>query len=538
MSLKNAIKKVNQDTPETVVETSSQLHPHVIVEALPGSGKTTTLCEGLRNMMGENPSITPSEEQRAIWDAMELSKGVKSIGFVAFSKTIAKELSQRVPEGVDTSTVHSLGMSTLIAKLDSFPAIENEEPGSQATKTHKLIECYTRKPVQWLYENGFGVQVNAVIQLVSLCKSSLLEGTPEQLDELAFFHEIDLNGSRDKIIKMVPEILKLAQDISLCKKLSKNGRSIRIDYNDMIWLPHVLNLMPKQYDLLLYDEVQDANAAQQALAMKAGRRLILVGDPNQAIFGFAGAMANSINIFEEKLNNTDAGVMVLPMNTTFRCSKAVVAECQRIAPKFVAHNSNSEGSVENMTLAGEKDYSKTVEKGDMVLCRANAPLVSQCFHILAQGKSAYIRGRNVGRGLKTLVAKSKCKDLPSLITYVETWEAKELEKEKAKRNASERRMQTVKDKAACIMSLVQNSEDIKELRKNLDNLFSDGFKKNAVVLSTIHKAKGLEAKNVFVLDLPECPVVHPKTPPHRMEEARCVQFVALSRAIERLVIVS
>jgi ATP-dependent exoDNAse (exonuclease V) beta subunit len=62
----------------------------------------------------------------------------------------------------------------------------------------------------------------------------------------------------------------------------------------MIYLPVALDLPMPKYDLLLIDEAQDLSKCQQALAKKAGRRLVFVGDPKQALYGFCGADSKSL----------------------------------------------------------------------------------------------------------------------------------------------------------------------------------------------------------------------------------------------------
>lgn len=54
--------------------------PHLIIEARAGTGKTTTLVEGLKVMRGVETAFTPSEQQRAIWDSLSLSRDAKTVG--------------------------------------------------------------------------------------------------------------------------------------------------------------------------------------------------------------------------------------------------------------------------------------------------------------------------------------------------------------------------------------------------------------------------------------------------------------------------
>ena len=53
--------------------------PHVVIEARAGTGKTTTLIEGLNLLKGKTVKITPSPQQQAVWDAMWLSEQAKTI---------------------------------------------------------------------------------------------------------------------------------------------------------------------------------------------------------------------------------------------------------------------------------------------------------------------------------------------------------------------------------------------------------------------------------------------------------------------------
>jgi len=85
----------------------SALAPHLMVMARAGSGKTTTLVEGLKIVKGQKSPLTPTEQQKAIWDAMAQGQKPGTICFVAFNKSIATELQRRVPMGCDACTMHS-----------------------------------------------------------------------------------------------------------------------------------------------------------------------------------------------------------------------------------------------------------------------------------------------------------------------------------------------------------------------------------------------------------------------------------------------
>jgi len=308
--------------------------PHVIVIARAGTGKTTTLVEGLKRVKGLPTSIEPSPQQAAVWEQMELSKGrARTICFVAFNKSIATELQQRVPEGCDAMTMHSLGYRAVTK------ALGRQEPNSYTVQDiiAELLETDCRE-----LRRTKPIVLQATEKLVSLCKMNLVLSSPLSYDEdedeilsnLAAYYDIDLNGQAEEVFALVPRVLER------CKR--PQGR---ITFDDMIWLPIVLNLPVPKYDLLLVDESQDLSRVQQALARKAGRRLILCGDPKQAIYGFAGADAESMMRLERELKETDRGCKVLPLTVTRRCGKAIVEEARRYVPDFEAHETCGDGKV-------------------------------------------------------------------------------------------------------------------------------------------------------------------------------------------------
>ena len=90
----------------------------LIVNATAGSGKTTTIVDGLTHCVStrsisKDLNYTPSDEQLAIWDWMkERIDGSKDVVFLAFNKSIAEELSDRISHGT-ASTIHALGYKIL-----------------------------------------------------------------------------------------------------------------------------------------------------------------------------------------------------------------------------------------------------------------------------------------------------------------------------------------------------------------------------------------------------------------------------------------
>ena len=94
----------------------------------------------------------------------------------------------------------------------------------------------------------------------------------------------------------------------------------------------------------------------------------------------------------------------------------------------------------------------------------------------------------------------------------------------------------LKDKCECILHLAKNANgNIKQL---IDRIFSEEKINNAIKLMTIHKAKGLESDRVIFLS----PQLNAKKPAKmqewQFEQEKNLQYVALTRAKEELVLCS
>ncbi len=183
---------------------------HLMIDAVAGSGKTTTILEALKHVpVG------------------------KTCLFVAFNKSIATELARRAPPGVTVSTLHSLGLRACTRSL-SRPRVE----GDKAKDIAGAITGAENNPArrEWC---------NSVVKAVSLAKSYLAE-TAEQIEEVIDQHQIcppEKEEERPSFIKDVQAVMKACREIT--------GS---VDFDDMIWLPIVLDLMADKYDRVFVDE--------------------------------------------------------------------------------------------------------------------------------------------------------------------------------------------------------------------------------------------------------------------------------------------
>jgi len=472
---------------------------NAVVEAVAGSGKTTTIVQAL--------SYTSPTDR---------------VGFFAFNKHIADELKRRqnlgqIPEHVHVSTLHSLGRS-IIMKLEDKPEVERD-------KVSMIMDVF------WPVSRKSGVDPltrrknkelrGKMRKTVSLAKATLIDfedqNTVLEMSE-RYGLEIEDRDSYEVVVKL-PEVMKACKD-----------DLTTIDFDDMIWLPLVNERLKRhfeKFDILFVDECQDLNKAQiefvlNSLQPKTGR-IIAVGDRKQSLYGFRGADTEAIPRMIEMLH-----AKTLPLSISYRNPKAIVEEAKKLVPQIEAWEKAEEGEILTIKYP---EFMNCVKVGDMVVCRTNAPLVQPAFTMIKRGVKAIIRGQDIGENLINFVERFNTDDLMQLEGLMREWTEREHSRliEKGKELAAE----MVLDKHEVIMGIAQQSRTVMDLVEKLRMMFSD--KVEGVVFSSVHRAKGLEAKNIYVLHKELMP--HPKANMESWEgeqEWNCL-YVAITRSKSRLI---
>lgn len=426
---------------------------HTVIRARAGSGKTTTILE-----------------------AMKFIPRGKSAVFMAFNKSIADELADRAPGGVSVSTLHSYGNRALV---NAYGRLKLD------TRRTENLACALVGDERAKWE-----QRRALAKAVSLCKNLLVghgeeAEAREEVDALIDQWELDLASiDRERFIGYVLHLL------DECKNTSDG----QIDFDDMIWLPVVNGLRVFQFDRVFVDEAQDLNACQFALvkrAIKKGGRLCAVGDDRQSIYQFRGADEQSIPKFVSEFDAT-----VLPLSITYRCPRSVVREANVIVSDLQAAPEAPEGKVEGTTI---ERMLKEATPGDFILSRTNAPLVKHCMALLRAGRPAYIQGRDIGAMLLNFVKNAQAGSIEGLRAHITRWRDAELKRLGEKKNPSTSAMEAVEDKARTLLHLTSGMSSVEQVMSHIERLFADKGEAERIVLSSTHKAKGLERDRVWML---------------------------------------
>jgi len=316
-----------------------------------------------------------------------------------------------------------------------------------------------------------------------------------------------------------------AKDMLALMTASKADTSC-VDFDDMWWFPIVLNLRGWGYDRIFVDEAQDLNYCQVRLIIKMINqrgRICAVGDPMQVIYEFRGTTADMLDIIIRELR-----AKVLPLSITYRNARLIVELAKNAVDDFTARPGAPDGLVEQVETKEYEAVYNLAKPGDFIVSRKNAPLLSLCIGFLKRGIPSIVRGRkDVAEVFLGLIDRSKAKTLEALLVWVDKWETREVKRLTKKDPDADTSSAT--DTAEAIRVLASDVEEVSEIRSKVELLFTDGDDKRRVVLTSTHKAKGLERERVIMLDdtyRPSC----------GGEELR-LWYVAVTRAKDELYLV-
>lgn len=278
---------------------------------------------------------------------------------------------------------------------------------------------------------------------------------------------------------------------------------------------------------ILVHNCQDLSAAQLDLVLKLrapGGRMLWVGDRKQAIYGFAGSDSESFDRIIERTCAT-----VLPLSICYRCPATHIKLAQAIVAEIEAKENAIEGIVEDVKPSLLPEM---IKEGDLIISRCTAPVVKLCIELIAKRIPARVRGRDIGRALTTIVrevAKHPEFSFDKFGYYLEEYADIKLNKLKQKRN-SEAQIESIRDRIQGISVCYEafNAKSLGDLQREIEALFSDS--RSSVVLSTVHRAKGLENERVFILEPDKLPLRWIGQQAWQLSQEQNIKYIALTRA--------
>lgn len=449
---------------------------NAVISAVAGSGKTTTVIKML-----------------------DYIKPGKKILFLAFNTSIVEELKSKISNSnVTIKTLHSLGYSLLKSNFRD----KNLEIDENKYKT-KLLQYLTEIESEYSQNLKF---ITNVLKLCDLGRFFLVKN----LNDLIFISE------KYNLVILGDEI-EVSFYLINWGKQSFNDINV-IDYTDMIYLPNVLTLKIFKYDFVIVDEAQDLSISQMSLFMKflkQGSRFIAVGDEKQTIYGFSGSYSESFQKLK-KIPNT----IELPLSTCYRCPKNIVKYAQKIVPEIEYYNDSIDGYINfNAKIEDVKD-------GDMIICRNTLPLFKLYLKLSSQNIKCYLMGNDICSELIELINTAQSDDIENIIIDIDQY-LKKIENINSESKDSQK-YHDLEEKIECIKIIGNNLKTKNELILKIKDLFSEN-KKEGICLSTIHKSKGLEADNVYILNKFLTPSKYAKQS-WELEQERNLDYVSFTRS--------
>lgn len=474
---------------------------NLIIEAVAGAGKTSTMVE-----------------------AASIFKAHESAIFLAFNKHIATELSRRLPSRMEARTMNALGHRALTREIQNriggWPKVDADKTFRRVLPALVEEDRVTQEDAKFL-----GAVAARLVRLAKAAgyappgvPSSLPVTSPDVWEGLIDRFDVDIPDVRDGEKRA----------IALAERALRRGVEMLdvIDFDDQVYLTVLLDASCFRYDRIIVDEAQDLSPLQHELlarSLKPNGQLVAVGDPRQAIYAWRGADANSMRTLTDRFD-----ARTLPLHVSYRCPRLVVSLAQTVVEHIRPHESAPLGIVDPKPQDQEN---ADVRPGDLVMCRMTAPVVAYAYRLLRKGVRAEVLGRDIGKGLLALVKKLKAASIEDLADRLENWRKHEVEK--ATRRGRENTVTTVNDKADTLSVIIEEAKTIEEVVRTIETLFSsDESTTTKVTLCTVHKAKGLEADRVWILDHSLMPMRTRQA--WQAEGELCVMYVAYTRAKKEL----
>ena len=305
MTVQEFLQKKGIELNEQQKAAVSTFTRHILLLAVPGSGKTTVILARIATMILEH-HIPPSQ-----------------ILTVTFNRESAKDISSRfsslfaelIPEMPAVSTIHSFCYQVLRAYA-----------AAKGTQMPRLLEG-----------GQTGVPLKAkLLQEVYRSLSGELAGedTLEEMENML---------CRAKNSMMTQEERKKAECAGVCledlyagyERLKRQRRVM--DFDDMQTFaltalrryPALLRQFQSRYPYINVDEAQDTSQLQHTiLRLLAGNdgTLFMVGDEDQSIYGFRGAYPQALLEFPKRYPDA----LVLKMEENYRSTGAIVEGADRM----------------------------------------------------------------------------------------------------------------------------------------------------------------------------------------------------------------
>jgi superfamily I DNA/RNA helicase len=421
---------------------------NILVNALAGSGKTTSIEMMIRSLPKSEPCL-----------------------YLAFNKSIVKEAEDRMPPYCKVQTLNSLGHRVWGQAIGKKLIVDTKNP-----KTHVIV----RQLISELHRDDKDEawdRYSEICKAINTCKhlGYIPAGKFPTARPLT-----DRRGVEGRLEDKFSDFCWALIDSALVTSI-KAAYDGGIDFDDQIYMPALFGGSFPRFPTVFIDEAQDLSPANHAMLHKMREsRMVAVGDRWQAIYAFRGAETSGVDKIKQNFHMVE-----MPLSYSFRCPQAIVEAVHWHVPhmKWVK-GGGKYAQLQNLDPGSIPD-------GATFICRNNAPLFRAAFALLSQKRSVSVAGSDIGPRIIKLLRKIGAPDDKSedLIFKIEAWKQEQLQKTNSPA--------TVEDTAECLRIFATWGSTCDQAVNYANWILAQH---GTIQLTTGHKAKGMEWDTVYHLD--------------------------------------
>ena len=523
---------------------------NMLVNALAGSGKSTTAC-----MLSEHSKTSDL--------------------YIAFNASVVEEFKKKIKNPkTKVMTMHSLAYSIMLYNVEQESKDSGEKPkgfGSQRSKRtvsldnfkpHKILDEEITKRYGRYIEFAKRVFLkDNYVNLYNLCRLTLTDmSSNKDVSRLIDDHVLFLYYGEEGY--SAPDISEITSTLKILDTKSRQQFETQgvIDFTDMLWI--TFNKLKYDnwevpywalYTNIYCDEVQDFSNIQLNFLKFIKRtkgRYVFIGDFHQAIYNFAGANAQAFN----QIPKMFAPVETFDLPICYRCAKSHLSRVNReYGIPILPCDDAPLGFVKTIDKNKISEYAKA---GDMVISRKNKWIAEVVLDLARNGTPIFIEDKEMVVAIKRQILSSKCTSVGTLEKFLQKVISNYNKKlfEIVSKNAregghEEERLEAVAetnskiDNTSFLLEILEgylenhaSSDSVSKFSNFIDKLLNTTPSPNCVRLCSIHKAKGLEATNVFVLNEAKINYDFRNSKEQNIQEKN-LSYIATTRAKEGLYLV-
>jgi DNA helicase-2/ATP-dependent DNA helicase PcrA len=273
----------------------------LLIVAGPGTGKTRTLVTRIAHQV-RTGAVRPDQ-----------------VLAIAFTNQAADELTARVRDQVPgatdaapiVTTFHGLGLRLLAELTGAHPEVLDEDGRMEVVRRAAGEGTATR-------------DARALLDRISLSKQSgdpwqVLSDEPELLPVISRYQDLlEESGAVDVDDLVLRPCQLLQTDPAAASRLAERWACVSVDE---------------------YQDVNDVQAALVHLLSPGGANLCAIGDPDQAIYGFRGAMPGHFVRFADTYPGTDT----VRLETSYRLTAEIAAAAGAVVDASAALHTTGHG---------------------------------------------------------------------------------------------------------------------------------------------------------------------------------------------------